>query len=64
MQMSSAAIQHGIEMQEQDNWCSQRRKPEQETRFIAALAMAVAVRLCAAETQPWNQTSGNTIKLS
>lgn len=43
---------------------SQRRKPERGTRSTVALAMAVAVRLCAAEAQPWNQTSGNTNKLS
>lgn len=60
MQVNSAAIQHGLEMQKQDNWSSQRRKPERETRFIVALAMGVAVRQCAAEAQPWKEMSGNT----
>lgn len=49
---------------ETGHWSSQRRKPEQGTRSIAALAMAVAVRQCAAEAQPWNETSGNAIMLS
>lgn len=64
MQVNSTASQHGMEMQKLDSWSSQRRKPERGTRFIVALAMAVAVRQCAAEAQPWNQTSGNTNKLS
>lgn len=57
-------VQHGMEMQEQDNWSTQRRKPEWATRFIVALAMVVAVRRCAAEAQPLDEKSGNTNTLS